>query len=61
MIIAYPLEDINSITKKRTCYQQKGVPCRVVVFMNNMAILENKKGVKFPANIDKLVWSDTGP
>lgn len=55
MIIAYPLADINSMFGK-TCYQKQGIPCRVIVFMDNVAILENKQGAKFPVNKNKLIW-----
>lgn len=59
MIIAYPLIDVTSMTNRSKCWQQKGVPCKVVSFNDNMAILENKKGEKFPINKSKIIWADT--
>lgn len=59
MIIAYPLTDIVSLGKAKTCYQKQGVPCKVVEIRDNVAILENSKGEKFPANTSNIVWADS--
>lgn len=62
MIVAYPLTDINSMAgkKTKTSYQKAGIPTRVIAFINNVAILENGQGVKFPTNKSNIVWHDTG-
>lgn len=64
MIIAYPLEDIKSCFKQGNAktvhtYQAKGVPTKVIEILDNMVILENKRGERFPANKQRLIWYDT--
>lgn len=61
MIIAYPLIDIRSMVSKKTLYQAQGIPTRVIVIMDNVAILENSKGERFSASTQNIIWSDTGP
>jgi len=61
MIVAYPLDDIVSVNKKdkkRIIYQHAGIATLVVVVMDNMMILENKKGDRFPVNKNRVVWCE---
>lgn len=61
-MIAYPLQDIVSYAggKKKTkpVYQTRGMPTKVVDIRDNMLILENKSGVRFPCNKDRLIWCE---
>lgn len=61
MTIAYPLTDLCSLGKGQPLYQAMGHPCIVLAFRGNVAILQNVRGNRFPANKEKLIWSDYGP
>ena len=58
MTIAYPLQDINSKAKGTPTYLKMGHPAIVLEFRGNMAILKDIRGKKFPANTEKLIWSE---
>lgn len=61
MIIAWPLEDICSHLggSKKATYQKMGIPTRVIEIRDNMAILENLWGDRFPVNTKRIIWHDT--
>ena len=45
------------IIDKRTIYQLKGIPTEVFDVRDNMMLLRNKKGEKFCANKNRLIWT----
>jgi len=59
MIIGWCLKDITSLTKKKEIYEKKGRVVRVIDIRDNMVILQNRKGDRFPANKNNVIWHDT--
>lgn len=47
-------------TKVHHVYQTAGMPTRVIVITDDMAILQNKKGEKFPTRKENIIWCHLG-
>jgi len=61
MNIAYPLQDITSAFNKKKTYQKKGKATKIIYQDESMAILENRSGERFSANLTRLIWYTAGP
>lgn len=49
---------VKKVIQEAPIYQKAGIATLVIAIIDNMFILENKKGERFPANKNRLVWCE---